>query len=246
MWREGVDEEVSSYWLTWREKRGYWKFKEEALGGKVWRNGFDMRYGPFVGQTNGWMNFPIASFSLTNKCRNYVGKRNFPFTQRWFVPYLWLCKGKCLESAVRVPLMTKILMILKWSIRLWIAVAWLGTNSGGVLLWLERWAGHLTTVSHNQEQQRQIRHQYRYNDAWYLSQFPNFEKNLTSLPSTSLKSLKIHGFTFHTATCTIGTGSFPGVKRPGRGIDHSPHLAPRLNEEQNYTSNPPLGLCGLF
>jgi hypothetical protein len=25
--------------------------------------------------------------------------------------------------------------------------------------------------------------------------------------------------------------SFPGVKRPGRGVDHSPHLAPRLKKE---------------
>ena len=26
----------------------------------------------------------------------------------------------------------------------------------------------------------------------------------------------------HPASCTMGTGSFPGVKRPGRGIDHPP------------------------
>jgi hypothetical protein len=24
----------------------------------------------------------------------------------------------------------------------------------------------------------------------------------------------------HPASCTVGTGSFPGVKRPGRGVDH--------------------------
>ena len=30
---------------------------------------------------------------------------------------------------------------------------------------------------------------------------------------------------------TIGTGSLPGVKRPVRGVDHPPHLAPRLKEE---------------
>jgi hypothetical protein len=28
------------------------------------------------------------------------------------------------------------------------------------------------------------------------------------------------------ASYTMGTGSFPGVKRPGRGVDHPPHLAP--------------------
>jgi hypothetical protein len=31
----------------------------------------------------------------------------------------------------------------------------------------------------------------------------------------------------HPASCTKGTGSFQGVKRPGRGADHPPHLAPR-------------------
>jgi hypothetical protein len=28
----------------------------------------------------------------------------------------------------------------------------------------------------------------------------------------------------HPASCTMGTGSFQGVKRPGRGADHPPHL----------------------
>jgi len=29
----------------------------------------------------------------------------------------------------------------------------------------------------------------------------------------------------------MGTGSFSGVKRPRRGVDHPPHLAPRLKKE---------------
>ena len=33
------------------------------------------------------------------------------------------------------------------------------------------------------------------------------------------------------ASNTIGTGSLPGVKRPGRGVDHLPHLSPRLKKE---------------
>ena len=33
------------------------------------------------------------------------------------------------------------------------------------------------------------------------------------------------------ASYTMGTGSFPGVNRAGRGVDHVPHLAPRLKEE---------------
>jgi hypothetical protein len=32
----------------------------------------------------------------------------------------------------------------------------------------------------------------------------------------------------HPSSCT---GSFPGVKRPGRGVDHPPHPAPRLKKE---------------
>jgi hypothetical protein len=35
----------------------------------------------------------------------------------------------------------------------------------------------------------------------------------------------------HPASYTMGTGSFPGVKRPGRGVDHPPQLASRLKEE---------------
>jgi hypothetical protein len=40
--------------------------------------------------------------------------------------------------------------------------------------------------------------------------------------------------------------SFPGVKRPGRGVDNPPHLAPRLKKEYSYTSNPNLSLHGLL
>jgi hypothetical protein len=50
----------------------------------------------------------------------------------------------------------------------------------------------------------------------------------------------------HPASYTMGTGSFPGVKRPGRGVDHPPHPAPRLKKEYSYTTTPLLGLRGLF
>jgi hypothetical protein len=48
------------------------------------------------------------------------------------------------------------------------------------------------------------------------------------------------------ASCPMGTASFPWLKRPGRGVDHPPHLAPRLKKEWSYTFTPPLGLPGLF
>ena len=39
---------------------------------------------------------------------------------------------------------------------------------------------------------------------------------------------------------------FPGVKRPGRSINHPPHLEQRLNEEQSYTYVSPVDLHGLL
>jgi hypothetical protein len=34
----------------------------------------------------------------------------------------------------------------------------------------------------------------------------------------------------HLASCTIGTGAFPGVKRPGRGFDHPPLFSPEVKK----------------
>jgi hypothetical protein len=42
----------------------------------------------------------------------------------------------------------------------------------------------------------------------------------------------------HPASHTMGTGFLPGVKRPGRGHGHPPHLAPRLKKEYSCTSTP--------
>ena len=49
----------------------------------------------------------------------------------------------------------------------------------------------------------------------------------------------------HPASCAVGTDS-PGVKRPGCGVNHHPHLAPRLKKEWRYTSAPFVGLLGLL
>ena len=35
----------------------------------------------------------------------------------------------------------------------------------------------------------------------------------------------------HPASYKMGTGSFTGVKRPGRGVNHPPHLALRLRKD---------------
>jgi hypothetical protein len=45
----------------------------------------------------------------------------------------------------------------------------------------------------------------------------------------------------HPSSCTVGTGSFPGVKRPGRGADHPPPSSAEVKKEYSYTSTQPLG-----
>jgi hypothetical protein len=47
----------------------------------------------------------------------------------------------------------------------------------------------------------------------------------------------------HPASCTMGTGSFPGVKRPGRGADHPLLLAPRSGKSRAIPL-PPLWAFG--
>ena len=46
----------------------------------------------------------------------------------------------------------------------------------------------------------------------------------------------------HPASCTMGTGSFPGVNS-GRGVTLTPHplLVPLVMKEYSYTSTPPVG-----
>ena len=45
-----------------------------------------------------------------------------------------------------------------------------------------------------------------------------------------------NGSEAHPASCTKGTGSFSGVKRPGLGADHPPLLVPRFRMLWSYTS----------
>jgi hypothetical protein len=39
----------------------------------------------------------------------------------------------------------------------------------------------------------------------------------------------------HPTSCTMGTVSFPGVKRPGRGSDHPPPPSAEAENENSYT-----------
>ena len=51
----------------------------------------------------------------------------------------------------------------------------------------------------------------------------------------------------HPASYTMGTGSFPGVKKPGRGVDRPPPTSSEVKERvELYLYPSPLGLRGLF
>jgi hypothetical protein len=50
----------------------------------------------------------------------------------------------------------------------------------------------------------------------------------------------------HPASCTMGSGSFPGIKRPRRGVDNTPYLTARLKKEYSCTFTLPPRLRGMF
>jgi hypothetical protein len=50
----------------------------------------------------------------------------------------------------------------------------------------------------------------------------------------------------HPASYTMGTGSFPGVMRPGRGVDHPPPSSAKVKERVQLYLYSPLGLRGMF
>jgi len=50
----------------------------------------------------------------------------------------------------------------------------------------------------------------------------------------------------HPASYTVGTGSFPGVKRPGPGVDHPPPSSAEVKERVELYLYSPSGLRGLF
>jgi hypothetical protein len=55
--------------MTLREKHGYCEFKEERLGGKQWRTGFNIRYRPVAGKTKIGCIFPLHNFLLQVKVK---------------------------------------------------------------------------------------------------------------------------------------------------------------------------------
>jgi len=45
----------------------------------------------------------------------------------------------------------------------------------------------------------------------------------------------------HPASCTRGIGSFPGVKLPGRGVDHPPPSIAEIKERVHFYISSPSG-----
>jgi hypothetical protein len=79
-------------------------------------------------------------------------------------------------------------------------------------------------------------------DDWVIeARFPAEAKNFSSslCVQTGSGALPV--------SCTMGTGGhFPGAKtRPGRDIDHSPHLVPWSRMSRSYISSPLKRLRGL-
>jgi hypothetical protein len=50
----------------------------------------------------------------------------------------------------------------------------------------------------------------------------------------------------HPAFCTMGIGSFPGVKRPGRGVDHLHPTSSEVEEIVELYIYSPLGIRDVF
>jgi len=59
-------------------------------------------------------------------------------------------------------------------------------------------------------------------------------------------ALLLNGPGAHPASCTMGTGSFPGARRPGRGVDHPSTSRTEVKERIGLYIYSPLGLRGLF
>jgi hypothetical protein len=50
MWRKDDEGDISSYWMTIEESRGYWRLKAEALSRTAWKSRFGRDCGPVVRQ----------------------------------------------------------------------------------------------------------------------------------------------------------------------------------------------------
>jgi hypothetical protein len=70
-WREDEEGDVSSYWITLREKRGHCKLKDEALAHILRRTSFGRGCGPVVRQRTEWT-MPYIFVNIYPFTRIYV------------------------------------------------------------------------------------------------------------------------------------------------------------------------------
>jgi hypothetical protein len=88
---------------------------------------------------------------------------------------------------------------------------------------------------------------YRTNGAGYLSRYSDWLRTGRSGDRIPVGGEIFRNFQSgpeaHPASCTMGTRSFQGVKRPGRGADHPPPCSTEAKKEYSYTSTHPLGYC---
>ena len=67
---------------------------------------------------------------------------------------------------------------------------------------------------------------------WYRDSLRGVGQSDDRIPVATRYSVLVQiGPGAHPASCTLGTGSFPGVKWPGRGVDNPPLPALRLEKE---------------
>jgi hypothetical protein len=82
---------------------------------------------------------------------------------------------------------------------------------------------------------------------WIKGENPGINNNKKKIPVGARFFAYVQtGPGAYPASYTMGTGSFPGVQRPGRGADHPPPTSAGVKNEYSYTSTPPLGLHGLL
>jgi len=75
---------------------------------------------------------------------------------------------------------------------------------------------------------------------FYLNLLPTVERSRERIPTGARFFTPVQTEPgAYPASYTMGTGSFPGVKRRGVALTTHPHPAPRLKKEYSYTSTPP-------
>jgi hypothetical protein len=74
----GIVTVLQAGWCVVKEKRGYWKLKEEALDHSLWRTHFGRGYGPAKRQTTEWIMMNKRFFLPSKTSRPTLGPSQPP------------------------------------------------------------------------------------------------------------------------------------------------------------------------